>query len=157
MQPLQFYKYAAGLLLLLNIGVVLFMWMNKPKHPPHRLQYRVIDLLQLDEEQEVKFKGFAKIHSEKALVIDSLQQALLLPYFNSLVDTTISINIDTALHHVQILERQKIEQTYLHFQDVKHLLRPEQQDNYKEIMNLLLNRLFSKMEKRGNRPKPPKR
>ncbi len=155
MKQLQFYKYAALVLLLLNLSMIAFFFLTKPK-PPHQgdgFQKRGPNIMNMDEKQHDLFLQSAKQHGQHMKAINKQQQDLLKPYFYSLIDSTKNTNPNATLNEVQDLERQKIESTYQHFQEVKSILKPEQQADFELFMNDVIERIL--METKKN-PPPPK-
>ena len=144
MKQIQFFKYATLLMLVLNLGLVAFFLLTKPK-PPMRgetFNPRAIEILQLDKDQHQAFLQSAEQHGKQMKSINDGQRDLLRPYFNSLVDPSLKINSDSILQQVQLLDRQKVEATYFHFKTVKTLLRDDQQDNFEQFMTKALGRLL---------------
>ena len=100
MKQLQLFKYATLGLILLNIGIILFFFLTKPKPPRpmpegpnnHAMDRRAIDLLGLDENQVVAFRDLARAHSREMRTINEEQRQLLEPYFVAVMDSTAEIS-----------------------------------------------------------------
>ena len=142
MKQLQFYKYAAGVLLLLNLLVIAFFFITRP-HPPDKkgredLQKRAIDIMEMDEQQHTVFLQFAKQHSEQMDYFNKQQRNLLQPYFKAIIDTANAVNSTTLLAQFHALEQKKVELTYQHFLDIKSILNPEQQTGFEEFVERAL-------------------
>ncbi|WKN42750.1 hypothetical protein [Tunicatimonas pelagia] len=157
MRQLTLYKYTTGGLLLLNIAVLAFFLLAKPK-PPRRppsdnFQSRVINMLDLTDQQVPTFKELANAHNQKMRSIRGQQQQLLLPYFESLTDSSITIDQEGVLSQIQQLEKEKIEVTYQHLQDLKSMLTKEQLADFEEFADMLIGRLLIDTKKN---PPPPK-
>lgn len=155
MKQLQFYKYATWALLLLNLSMVAFFFLTAPPPPKGEEFDRKgpIDIVKMDEQQNESFLQLAEQHKKQMVDLNDDQRKLLKPYFNSLINPAIIINSDSLLNQVQLLEQRKIESTYQHFQEVKSMLRPEQQSDFKEFMNRALERILLEQ----NNPPPPKK
>lgn len=157
MNQLKFYKYAALGLLGLNLTMIAFFILTKPKqHPKPKggdVPEVVIEILKLDEEQRAAFLVSAKHHGETMGEITQQQKSILEPYFHKLIDSNKDLNSDSLLTQYQNLERQKIELTHQHFQDVKSMLKEDQYANFEVFMNSVLKSVLS--EKKKN-PHPPK-
>ncbi len=152
MKQLQFYKYATIGLLLLNLGMLTFFFLTKPKHHSRKdFKRGAVDILKLDDEQRETFFNLVKGHQQKMKVFSQHQKELLSPYFNSLIDST-EVNQD-VFDKVEELERQKIESIYQHFQEIKSILREEQMPGFEEFMNHVMKRILSNSERK---PPPPK-
>ena len=155
MKNLQFYRYAALALLLLNIGIIAFFIITMPR-PPHGgerpgFSDRAADVLKLDKQQHDTFLDLAKEHSELMRGFNDQQRDLLKPYFQTLAESSSKIDADSLLQRHQEIERKKIESTYKHFQDVKSILKDDQQESFGVFMESALRQIL--ME--GNK-KPPR-
>lgn len=158
MNQLKFYKYSTLGLLLLNIAMIAFFVLTKPKRPPHHKKgmgtpEKIIDVLNLDEEQRTVFLESAKEHGNKVEEINQQQKSILKPYFNSLIDSNNVSNLDSLLTQYQNLERNKIELTYRHFQEVKTTLKKEQQANFEPFMKKVLEGILPENKKNPPSPK----
>ena len=154
MKLFQLYKYAALGLLVLNISMIAFFFLTAPPPRPHPNNNEKGPLrMILDKQQDKSFLSLAKQHKEEMIDLNRQQRALLLPYFNRIIDPSIKINSDSLLTQVQALEQKKIESTYLHFQDIKTILRPEQYPDFEKFVEQAIGRILLGQEKR---PKPPR-
>jgi hypothetical protein len=147
MDQLKFYKYTIGGLLLLNIAMIAFFIFTKPKHEPRPpresidLQAELVRILDLSSEQKNTFKSLADDHNLTIKSINEGQQRLLPSYFETLTMPSYQVNKDSLLTQYQQLERQKMEVTYQHFQDIKSLLSEKQLPQFKEFMRILTDRI----------------
>jgi|GEM_PF-1043769 len=156
MKQLQLYKYTTWALLVLNIFMISFFFITKPKHrPPRRGNFRnnAAEILKLNENQHATFIMLAEQHGYQMDSIRTLQNALLQPYFESLVNNTNNTYTDDLLKEFQQLEGKKITLTYQHFNEVKEILNPSQQPHFKEFMQKVLRNIL--LGKKKN-PPPPK-
>jgi hypothetical protein len=160
MKQLQFYKYAAWVLLVLNISMLAFFFLTKPG-PPHTqrpFKNRAVDVMHLDKQQHDIFLQYVKLHRQQMDSINDQQAKLLQPYFYSLIDSTKVADTAAVLDAVQALERKKIVATYQHFKQVKSNLRSDQQPNFETFMNQALEMILLQTKKNPHPPKdfPPK-
>ena len=157
MKNIQFYKYATIGLLVLNLSMIAFFFFTKPKplHSKNRqdLSKTTIDILNLDQQQNTKFLQSAKEHQQQMKRIDSQQIKLLEPYFTNLLDSKNDVNSDTLLQQIQQLERNKIELTYQHFEEVKLMLNEEQKDDFELFITHALQMILSQKKKYHPPPK----
>lgn len=161
MSQSNLYKYAAIGLLLLNLGMLAFFLITKPKpgqHPPHltrhnSFQSQVADILDLSEAQQVTLGKLAEQHNEDLKAIVEKQKGLLAPYFESVVDPSLGSDKENALTHFQQLEREKLEVTHQHLLEIKNLLSENQMPHFKEFMELFNRRILT--NNKNNSP-PPK-
>ncbi len=156
MGQLKFYKYAAGILLLLNVSMLVFFFLTRPPHhgrgpmAGEKFKGRALKLLNLEATQYDHFLSYAEAHNQSIEAIKAEQQVLLKPYFESIADTAKVVDKGAVLAKVEALERQKVEKTYEHFTEVKNMLNTEQKANFPQFMNSALEKVLFKT-------KPPRR
>lgn len=154
MTQLQFYKYATWALLVINAAVLSFFLLTKP-HPkgegpggPRSLENDAVQLLQLDEQQYKMFIELAVDHSQQLRSIEKEERDELRRYFDQLLqESNDSTQLD-ILEQVKLLEGSKVTITYKHFQEVKALLRPEQQEYFEGFMKKALRLLLVEERRR---------
>lgn len=148
-------------MVILNISMIAFFFLTKPPHrglPPGEgggppFKNKAIDVLKLDEGQHAIFLKSVQAHREVIQNTDEKQRDLLKPYFYQLIDPEQVVDSDSTLHKFQQLERNKIESTYQHFQEIKSILTPDQQADFEVFMKDALKMILLETEK--NQP-PPK-
>ena len=155
MNQLQLYKYATGAMVLLNIALVLFFFLTKPDPPrgdgARNFRSKAIEILQLDTNQQATFVQLAERHNQRMKTISEQQRARLKPYFGSLIDTTKVSDTMALIEEIPQLERDKVEVTYQHFQEVRSLLTEEQLPYFEQFVSQALDILLLDREK----PRPP--
>lgn len=147
MNQVKFYKITTLVFLILNISVISFFFITKPKpqHGPHgnnHFMKEVVKDLQLDKVQYEKFSTSAKKHNQKMVQISHSQKKLLRPYFISISNDNNDINKDSILAEVQKLEVQKVNETYLHFEEVKKLLNSEQVKSFDKFLSKAIRKIM---------------
>lgn len=154
----KIYKYIILGLVGLNVAILVFFLEPKPRprhQPPNgNFQSEVIEMLHLNNQQASTLRALADGHKEEIEKINARQASLLTSYFESLDDTLERVNKDSLLNHFQQSEKEKIEMTYQHFQDIKELLNPEQLPYFEVFMNKTTDRFL--IGKGRNLP-PPRR
>lgn len=150
----KFQKYIIGGLVGLNIAVLAFFLLAKPPRRPQPTfknnRSEVIEMLHLNNQQAIQLNKLADVHKQKMQEISEHQAKLLLPYFESLVSASQVIEKDSLFKEYQQSEREKIELTYQHLQEIKSLLEEDQLPDFKEFMTKTTNRLLL-----GNKKNPP--
>lgn len=146
MTQFKFYKYATYGLVALNLSMLAFFIFNRG-----HVSHRAIDSLKLDEAQHVLFLQSVRKHQQTIEPINEQQQQLLETYFKTLINSNQQIN-EAQLEQVSKLERLKIEATYLHFKEVKSILREDQYDNFESFMNRLLTKVLPRTKKMPPQP-----
>ena len=160
MNALQFYKIAASVLFILNIGVLAFFLSHRSHGPhPHRkavnqqFQNSTFKLLDLNEEQQVLFLKYAKKHHQEMQVLQQEQRTLMPTCFNSLIDTTKVEQAKNSILELQRIEGEKIQTTYKHFQDIQSILTKEQLPRFGEFVKKATGVLLIKNNKWGKKHK----
>ena len=145
MKELKFYKYAVAGLVLLNILMMSFFFLTKP-HPPGAMDANFVrpspTTLHLTDQQEKEFIFFAEKHQQQMRELKSQQSALLKPYFETLTQTGNPDRPDSLLITYEDLERQKVEATYEHFEEVKLILDTDQIAHFEAFMDQALNMIL---------------
>lgn len=153
MRQLQFYKFTTWGLLALNLFLITFFFLTKPDHPPQRdARARAVDIMKLDRQQHEAFLEYARQHIQKMEGLEQQQRDLLQRYFHTLADSSQLRDTANLMTAVSQLERQKIESTYHHLQEVESLLRPEQRVGFEKFIDSALEIIL--LEKKN--PLPPK-
>lgn len=157
MAQVKFYKYIIFSLVALNMVVLAFFGLTKPRPPfspaTKDLQSEVVDILDLDNQQESAFRASADKHRRKVDAISKQQEKFLLSYFTSISDPSKSSDNENLLSQFQQLEKEKIDATYHHFEEIKELLNKEQLPSFEPFMNKVLHRLLLDEKKKPPHPK----
>lgn len=130
-------------LLVLNFGTLGYLFFQRPPHPPgggqRPLDRRIVQELQLTDDQKQQFETLKKGHHEQMLALEKSYRATMENYFNLLkndnIDPRLSDSLQAALGAVQE-ERAKI--TLRHFKSLKGLCTPEQQQHFDALIPELL-------------------
>ena len=118
----------------------------------HGFLETAINMMGLDTEQEVIFRESADKHNTTTQAIEKQQAKAAKEYFHTLLETNETME-DSLIHQLQQLEKDKIVTTYEHFEEVKTLLKSNQQANVPEFLDKALQMWIIDAE--SNRP-PPK-
>lgn len=145
MKSLSFFKTATFFLLLLNLGLIFFLFQGRPKrhhHPRGAFHQEAIKILELDATQRDEFRDLVKTHSQAIEVLNAERSTILTPYFNNLFSESSPVKQDSLMLRFQAIEKKKVEITRDHFQEVKKMLKPEQEQHLdlflKRAVNILL-------------------
>jgi periplasmic protein CpxP/Spy len=154
MNKLKIYQWATWCLLLLNLAMLCFFMLTKPKHPNNKnFNNAVKQEMNLNEEQVNLFLVSANKHIEQMAIISDRQQVLWQSYFKMLSSSGTLIKNDSIISELQNLETQKIAVTTTHFKEIKSFLMPAQYKGFSVFQQRLLERNFKKDK---NMPPPPK-
>ena len=154
MNKLKIYQWATWSMLLLNLTMICFFMLTKPKHPNNKnFNNAVKQEMNLNEEQVNLFLISAQKHIEQMAIINDKQQVLWQSYFKMLSSSGTLIKNDSIISELQNLETQKIAVTTTHFKEIKSFLMPAQYKGFSVFQQRLLERNFKKDK---NMPPPPK-
>jgi len=154
MNKLKIYQWATWGLLFLNLAMLCFFMLTKPKHPNNiNFNKAVKQEMNLNEEQEKLFLVSADKHKEQMAIISDRQKVLWQSYFTTLSSSDPLIKNDSIISELQNLETQKIAVTTTHFMEIKSFLKPDQYKGFAVFQQRLLERNFKKDKKI---PPPPK-
>ena len=154
MESTKFYKTVIFILLLINIGTLSFLWINRPPHdgPPPRggdVTEFLSHELKFNDEQQQQLRNLVDVNRKEMDALRNANRELHDNYFGMLaaadVDTSrVSVMADsiTALQN-------KIElMTFYHFRKVRAICNKEQQKKYDTIINDALRMMA---------PRPPQK
>ncbi len=155
MSQIKMYKTTTWALLLLNIAILAFFLSRKSKCRGHSsksaFRAEVVEVLNLDRQQEARFRQLADAHGQSMKALRSRQQQLLPPYFKSIASATESVNKDSLLRQYQQLEREKLEVTTQHFQEIKSMLEEDQLPHFENLMSRFIDRFLLGGKKKARR------
>lgn len=150
MEQIKFFKYTTIFLAILNISMIAFFFITKPKgkHPHHDgKKGNALEILKLDKTQKETFSEYADAHKALMKDFNEEQKTLLKTYFETLTDTTNIAITDSLLTKVQVIEKQKIESTYEHLKDIQTILNKEQEPHFQEFMNQVYGRILAESKR----------
>jgi len=152
----SFYKIVIALLLLINIGILTFLWidrMDKPSYarhdrmgggPPPPPDQMIIERLDLNEKQIAQFEELKHEHHSEMIRIQKQSAHLHKDLFQLLkTDIVDTVFRDSILQQLQFLDTKKELATFDHFQKLRGILLPEQQTNFDEFVEELSRRLLA--------------
>lgn len=128
-------------LLLLNLGTLLFLLLQKPGPPVHggpppheRPSAIIIRTLELDEQQQEQFMELRDAHREKADQLEEQRMHLQRQLFDLLRQPQPNqAAADTLAAQIAALQQQMVLHNFRHLGELRTILRPGQMDNYEEL------------------------
>lgn len=156
----NFYALVIIILLLLNIGTLSFLWINKPERvhhmPPNNPGRIIINELQLDDQQQQQFNTFKHAHRKSTDSVQRLIKGVQRKLFSLVKQDEMDVNKrDSLLKQIEQYESTKHLITIQHFHDIRSILNPDQ----KELFNGFVEAIGSKITGPGlpmHRPPPPR-
>jgi hypothetical protein len=154
MNALRFYKLFSIGLLVLNlvlIGCYIFPDLMKRKGhmPPPPLRGAIVHQLHFEKAQAEAFKESAEQHKETIQALEEQRASAVRSYFQGLYKTQSDSVQQVLLTKIQDIEKNKIEVTYQHFEDLKAICTEEQLPLFPGALDEVLNHILL-----GTGPKP---
>lgn len=145
-----FYRVIIVALLLLNFGVLGYLWMGKKemhqqggpegdrrKEPAEF----IIKSLQLDEQQQMKFEELKHEHQRNMQIVREESKSLHDALYKELHKQTVDSNVvDSFMQLIVVNARQREMVNFNHFRDLKTILKPEQYKLYDEFIEAIARR-----------------
>ncbi|MBU2997090.1 hypothetical protein KO500_11635 [Cellulophaga baltica] len=140
------YKLIIAILLFINLlQLASFLLAPKPQqHPNDRFQDRIIQTLNLNDEQQKTFHSYAKEHAEHITTLLEQQTQIINQYFKN--------PSDDLLHEISAIESKKITATAQHFFNIKSILKPNQLQNFEAFKKLALQHILGNEEPKSRPP-----
>jgi len=144
-----FYRIVILALLLLNFGILVFIWQARyegrlPMPPdgvgnPAQL---IIERLHLDEQQQKQFDVMREAHHSKMMDIQHDSRKLHDELFDLLKADQVDTEKSNALiQQIQSLETEKEHVTFDHFAQLRAILRPDQKMAFNGLIKDLLRQM----------------
>ena len=142
-------------LLILNFATVTFLWLGRP-HPPRFGQGMgrngrppaaafLVKELNFDANQTSSYDLLRKAHHQKNVDLQDVLRQKRETLFNG-----IATNDTSKLAEIGEIQKEFDRSTFLHFQEVRTLCRPDQQPKFDQIIGEVLRIMGNKMP-----PSPP--
>ncbi|WP_157359740.1 hypothetical protein [Algoriphagus mannitolivorans] len=138
------YKIGFFILLAINIALMVIFSMG-PKRPPQRPMPNQIGIkdeiareLGFSEEQKSQFEIMAKAHRENITSLEKIERTLISNYFDQLSQENPEEKKIKLMEEIQAINREKIEVTFSHFEELKGLCAPEQLEKFEEVIAKIL-------------------
>lgn len=136
MKKETFYKWAIGILLVLNLIQIVFFFFGKPPHPPkhHRFHEQAMEILHLEESQTYQFHNFTRVHHKNMQMFNAKEKELIELYFET--------PLDDYLHQIHEIQTQKIQFTEEHFKAIYDMLNEDQKVYFNAFKSKALGRIL---------------
>ena len=146
MKSNRFYKYLVLALILLNVGTVTFMWVNRPPHPPKPGEHLLSEQLNIEQKNRSVIDALEKRHHEDKKKLMDRDRELHKKLYDDLGSN------DNAEQIVEEINQNKAEievMTYEFFNEVATYCNENQMEHLKEIVHNAINQIHP--------PHPPKK
>lgn len=157
----NFYSIVIILLLLLNIGTLGYLWMDRGNggfaEPPRSPDHIIINELKLDEEQQELFHTFKRRHRGSTDSVQHSIRKLQKELFGLVEQDEMNVPLrDSLLHEIEKCESAKHLITIEHFHEIRSILRPEQKELFNEFMDEIGSRITGPGRPPHHGPPPPR-
>ena len=140
---------AVIVLLLLNVGTLGFLFLNKPPRPKP-LDKQIIQKLALDPQQIEKFDQLKKAHQEQMLSCDERFRDGMENYMSLLKNDTIETTVQDSLQAILTnIQAERAQVTLQHFMALKALCNPEQRNIFESMVPELVKGISLPKRPRG--------
>jgi len=151
MNRLILYRWSIALLLILNLATLLYVLGKLPNHdvrPMEGRPFMLLKKLNLSDENFSKVEEFARLHHQKILELNRLEQGIIY------LALTENENLSEYDNQISKIENQKIEVTRKHFDEIENLLDARQKEAFISIKADLVRALFRTKRPPIRRPRP---
>jgi protein CpxP len=158
MKTNTFLKIALLIMFIINVVLIGFMLLGKPKTPltarEGSVKEMIANKLNLDEEQREAYFALANQHNKAMMEVNRKARPLVREYFSFLKMEEPNQEIqDSILSSLNQLDRDKVTITYAHFEDVKEICNSDQVVAFEGVMDQLIQQLLGDQKKS---PPPPR-
>ena len=153
MNRLILYRWSIALLLILNLATLLYVLGKLPNHdvrPMEGRPFMLLKKLNLSDENFSKVEEFARLHHQKILELNRLEQGIIY------LALTENENLSEYDNQISKIENQKIEVTRKHFDEIENLLDARQKEAFISIKADLVRALFRTKRPPIRHPRPLK-
>jgi Spy/CpxP family protein refolding chaperone len=129
MENLKFYKIAIAVLLLLNVGTLVFLWSHRPPSPEGRGPFQfLVNATGMDETQQTTYRTLRDAHRESMQAFRKQNSQIRGQMFELLKQHPANDPAVTQLlDSLAAVKREEEILTYEHFRQVRSICRPDQQ------------------------------
>jgi hypothetical protein len=147
MDKIKLLTYSVIGLVLLNIGIIGFLYLSRPN--PNRDDNRkkpkdiIIVKLHFDATQEKKYEEIINVYRNKIDSLNNINREIKAELYSQLKQPSVSNKIKDSLIKLILVNQKIIEETnFNHFQDIKSICNKSQIDNFNDLTEEL-EKLFS--------------
>lgn len=162
MDKIKLLTYSVIGLVLLNIGIIGFLYISRPNDNPHDLGRKpkdiIIEKLHFDATQIQKYEDFIKVYRNTIDSLNNNSREIKAVLYTQLKQPTVNNKVKDSLIQLTLVNQKRIEEAnFKHFQDIKNLCTKSQLEDYNSLTEEL-EKLFSN-QNRKPRPefRPPPR
>jgi len=162
MDKFKLLTYSVIGLVILNIGIISFLYLSSPNSKRNDLGRKpkdiIIEKLHFDSNQIKKYENIIKVYRNSIDSLNNNNRDIKAELYAQLKQPTVNTNIKDSLIQLTLVNQKRIEEAnFKHFQDIKNLCTKSQLEAYNSLTEEL-EKLFSNQNRRP-RPdfRPPPR
>ena len=157
MDKIKILTYSVIGLLLLNIGIIGFLFFSKPNRNQevnHRKPKEFIsEKLHFDANQNEKYESIIPIYKDKIDSLDAINRKLKSELYSQLKLQVVNSAIKDSIINLFLANQKQIEEAHFkHFQDIKNICNPSQLEDF----NALTQDLVKMFSNQNSKPHPPR-
>lgn len=156
MDKIKLLTYAVIGLLLLNVGIIGFIFFSRPNRNPeenHRRPKEIIaEKLHFDANQIDKYESIIPIYKDKIDSLDAINRELKSELYSQLKSQVVNSAIKDSIITLFLANQKQIEQLHFkHFLDIKSICKASQLQDF----NALTQELGKMFSNQNSKPHPP--
>ncbi len=157
MNKIKLLTYAVIGLLLLNVGIILFLFFSRPNRNPDENHGRpkeiITEKLHFDANQIEKYESIIPIYKDKIDSLDAKNRKLKSELYSQLKLQVVNSAIKDSIITLFLANQKQIEEAHFkHFQDIKSICKANQLQDF----NALTQELGKMFSNQNSKPHPPR-
>jgi len=158
MNKLKLLTYSVIGLLMLNVGIICFLFFSRPNRNPEQNNRSpkeiIIEKLQFDANQIVKYESIIKIYRDQVDSLDIRNKEIKSELYSQLKSSVVNNAIKDSIINLFSENQKRIELAHFkHFQDIKSICNASQLKNF----NILTEELGKMFSNQNSKPQGPAR
>ena len=162
MDKFKLLTYSVIGLVILNIGIISFLYLSSPNSKRNDLGRKpkdiIIEKLHFDSNQIKKYENIIKVYRNSIDSLNNNNRDIKAELYAQLKQPTVNTNIKDSLIQLTLVNQKRIEEAnFKHFQDIKSICTKSQIENYNSLTEEL-EKLFSNQNRKPRQEfmRPPR-
>ena len=156
MDKIKLLTYSVIGLLLLNVGIIVFLFFSRPNRNPEGNQRRhkefISEKLHFDANQNEKYESIIPIYKDKIDSLDAINRKLKSGLYSQLKLQVVNSAIKDSIITLFLANQKQIEELHFkHFLDIKNICKASQL----QYFNALTQELGKMFSNQNSKPHPP--
>ena len=156
MDKIKLLTYTVIGLLLLNVGIICFLFFLRPIKNPEQIRRSpkelIVEKLHFDAKQIEKYESIIHIHKDKIDSLDAINRELKSELYSQLKLPVVNMIVKDSIITLFLANQKCIEETHFkHFQDIKSICKASQLQDF----NALTQKLGKIFSHKNFKPHPP--